>query len=365
MRAVAFLMVFGQHYLTMPLGWTGVDLFFVLSGFLITGILFDSRNDRFRVRNFYVRRTLRIFPLYYGILLLLLLATPLVHWLPDKGNLAWLLYLGNFMRYLQPYTQNSSIQRVADFQLYGNFFGNRFILYLGHFWSLCVEEQFYLLWPWVVFWVKDRRKLLWICVASLPVCLALRIAGQHLLPGWMVEHEAWQRITPFRFDSLLIGGIIALWLRGPKPHALLRAGRVLAGPALAAALASAFFLDPRLLQWQPQPVPSWMPTLGLTLMDIVFALMVVATLQPGTFFYRLFDQKPLRWLGRISYGLYVFHDIFHGAYVALSEQLFPHLNPKFGGAMIALPVTILLAWLSWTFYESRFLNLKERWTIRG
>src|SRR4051812_33973991 len=62
-RAIAFLMVFGQHYLMLPWGWSGVDLFFVLSGFLITGILFDTRNDRHRVRNFYVRRTLRIMPL--------------------------------------------------------------------------------------------------------------------------------------------------------------------------------------------------------------------------------------------------------------------------------------------------------------
>lgn len=364
-RAIAFLMVFGQHYLTMPLGWTGVDLFFVLSGFLITGILFDSRDDRYRVRNFYIRRTLRIFPLYYGVLLALLLATPFVHWSLDKGDIAWPLYLGNFLRFVRPYTQNSPLQRAADFQPHGVIFGYPFVLYLGHFWSLCVEEQFYLLWPWVVFWVRDRRKLLWICAASLPICLAMRIAGQHLLPGWMVEGEAWQRVTPFRFDSLLIGGLIALWLRGPKPHALLRAGRMLAGPALAIALTWAFLLSPRLLEWNPYPMPGWMPTFGLSLMDIVFALVVVATLQPGTFFYRLFDRRPLRWLGRISYGLYVFHDIFHLFYLSAAAVLLPHLNPAFGASIIGLPTSIALAWLSWNLYESRFLNLKEKWTIRG
>ena len=80
MRAIAFMMVFLQHYCGLKWGWSGVDLFFVLSGFLITGILFDSRNDLHRARNFYVRRTLRIFPLYYGIMLLLLLSSPVFHW---------------------------------------------------------------------------------------------------------------------------------------------------------------------------------------------------------------------------------------------------------------------------------------------
>jgi peptidoglycan/LPS O-acetylase OafA/YrhL len=88
MRAIAFLLVFGQHYLQIPWGWAGVDLFFVLSGFLITGILFDSRDDPFRVRNFYVRRTLRIFPLYYGIMLALLVLQPFAHW---QWNWRWMV----------------------------------------------------------------------------------------------------------------------------------------------------------------------------------------------------------------------------------------------------------------------------------
>src|SRR5580698_10512614 len=102
-RALAFVMVLGQHYVATPWGWTGVDIFFVLSGFLITGILFDSRDDPHRVRNFYIRRTLRIFPLYYGIFLVLLLSTPLIHWSWSRSWIAWPLYLGNYLRFLHPY----------------------------------------------------------------------------------------------------------------------------------------------------------------------------------------------------------------------------------------------------------------------
>ena len=89
LRAVAFLMVFGQHYLSLAWGWTGVNVFFVLSGFLITGILFDTRDDPHRARNFYVRRSLRIFPLYYGLFAILMLLWPVVHWRWDRLWLAW------------------------------------------------------------------------------------------------------------------------------------------------------------------------------------------------------------------------------------------------------------------------------------
>ena len=133
----------------------GVDLFFVLSGFLITGILFDSRNDPHRIRNFYVRRTLRIFPLYYAVMLLLI---PFAYRGLSWSWLVWPAFLGNYAKVIGPYTSGSPLQRLADFQpclqvtIHGTY---REVLFLGHFWSLCVEEQFYLMWPWIVFWIRD------------------------------------------------------------------------------------------------------------------------------------------------------------------------------------------------------------------
>jgi len=136
LRAIAFLMVFMQHYFKMPWGWTGVDLFFVLSGFLITGILFDSRNDPYRARNFYIRRTLRIFPLYYGIMLLLLFLEPIVRWDWSWRWLVWPAYVGNFARFVHPYLLDSPLQRLADFQPSPTRFHTHLRPLLGHFWSL-------------------------------------------------------------------------------------------------------------------------------------------------------------------------------------------------------------------------------------
>src|SRR6202012_1166889 len=127
-------------YMLFPWGWSGVNIFFVISGFLITGILIDTRDAPHRIRNFYIRRTLRIFPLYYGIFLLLLLLTPLLHWQWSRGWIAWPLYVGNFLRFTAPGPLGSVQQVAADAWLNG-----KSVLYLGHFWSLCVEEQFYVI----------------------------------------------------------------------------------------------------------------------------------------------------------------------------------------------------------------------------
>jgi peptidoglycan/LPS O-acetylase OafA/YrhL len=234
LRAIAFLMVFCVHYIYMPWGWAGVDVFFVLSGFLITGILFDSLDDPHRVRNFYMRRTLRIFPLYYGLMLLLL---PFSYGQLSWSWLVWPAYLGNYARFWGHYAFDSPLYNLANLQptakiaIHGT---HQARLFLGHFWSLCVEEQFYLIWPWIVFWIRDRRKLLWICAVIIPICVAARVMSQHLLPLWMLHNDVLASATPFRFDALLLGGCIALWLRGPHADLLLRAARFAWPPVLAA-----------------------------------------------------------------------------------------------------------------------------------
>ncbi len=368
LRAVAFLLVFGQHYLSLAWGWTGVNIFFVLSGFLITGILFDTRNDRHRARNFYLRRTLRIFPLYYGLFLVLLLLEPLVHWQWNRYWLLWPLYLGNFLRFLSPLALvlRSPLELAADGHLSSTLFP-RSELYLGHLWSLCVEEQFYLLWPWVVFFVRDRRRLIWICTAAVVAGPLLRLAMQAYAPGWMVSDELLYRATPAQFDALLLGGLVALLWRGREQAWLLATARWV---ALGCALLGGAYLLFDVRQWQimPSQYPPWSFTGGLLFVNLFSAAVIVCVLQPTGWLYRCLRVPVLRWVGRLSYGAYVFHDLLHG--------LFVHIAVHAGGprvannlllrseasAALALPATLLLAWLSFRFYESPFLNLKDRWT---
>ena len=174
--------------MALPYGWAGVDVFFVLSGFLITGILYETRDDTYRIRNFYIRRTLRIFPLYYGVLLAIFLLTPLMHWAWTWQWIAWPLYLGNFLRFLYPHLNNGFVATFADAHLVSRAYP-RFDLRLGHFWTLCVEEQFYLLWPWIVFTVRDRRKLIAICASCIVLVPIARILAVAHMPQALVSGE--------------------------------------------------------------------------------------------------------------------------------------------------------------------------------
>jgi peptidoglycan/LPS O-acetylase OafA/YrhL len=360
LRAVAFLMVFAQHYLQMPWGWTGVDVFFVLSGFLITGILYDTRDQPHRVRNFYVRRTLRIFPLYYGLMLLLLLLYPLLRWQWNWSWMLWPAYLGNFCHGIHYLTDRPWLVSLANFNPVSRTFpkiGLRF----GHFWSLCVEEQFYLIWPWIVFWVRDRRKLLLACLACILICPLMRLEVNHLFLQSGLDREILYRWTPFRVDALLIGGLVALVRRGPSPGQLRIVARVGFG-VLSSVLLVWLALNPALWHWPFSYVyPTWMFTWGLVFVDVYSACLIVMALERDSITFRVFNLRPLRWMGRISYGAYVFHDILHDQYSWLiGHYHVPHA--RVATPVLAFVCTLLLAWASFRWYETPFIRLKDRWT---
>ena len=371
LRAIAFLLVFFQHFYALPWGWTGVNIFFVLSGFLITGILFDTRDDVHRARNFYVRRTLRIFPLYYGIFLGLLLLWPIFHWQWSAAWLLWPLYFANYLRLVHGAAVLHSPLNLAANAWLSSPLLPRTQIYLGHFWSLCVEEQFYLVWPWVVFWVRSRRILLWICGLSVILVPLLRLLAQHTAPAWMVQGHMFNA-TPFQLDSLLLGGLLALLWRGPYRARLLTVGRVCA--VLFAIVTIAFLAHSidfhAFPNWrEAYHYPIWQPSFGTSFVNLFAAALVLCCIHPSGWFVRLFSLYPLRWLGRISYGAYVFHDIFHDLYVHTSIAIGHHsaylaANKNEVAIVLGLTSTCLFAWLSFRYFESPFLNLKERWTLR-
>ena len=367
-------MVFIQHYLApfkpqLNWGWAGVDIFFVLSGFLITGILYDTRDAPHRFRIFYMRRTLRIFPLYYGVLLLALVTKPIAHWLWSPAWILWFLYLGNYARFFylhSPLFPMGALEHLVRQRhgLYGITF------YLGHFWSLCVEEQFYLVWPLVVFTIRRRETLRTVCLLSLPLVLAARIACVWLVPQPYLQAELLYRATPFRVDALLLGGFLALCLRGKEAATLLRA----ATPILYSLIAG--FILFQLLYWRASsPHTLYVPTsgapvlttIGYTLIDLFAAALILRLLSIDNPLARILNLKPLRALGKISYGFYVFHDIFHNFYARFVDAAFHNRRPAHGRedliALVAFLGTTLLAWLSFRFFETPFLRLKSRFVI--
>lgn len=180
----------------------GVTLFFVLSGFLITGILYDSKGQDRYFRNFYARRFLRIFPLYYGFLAVMFLVlaairvgAPQFYSHSRTPQLLW-----SYQPWLWTYTANIWM-----------FFHSGMVV-IGHFRSLCVEEQFYLVWPLVIFMAPGKKwtaRACWVTISIAVVAgVGVQLAGYD--GGWL--------FTPVRMDALAAGGLIALLLRDPGWH---------------------------------------------------------------------------------------------------------------------------------------------------
>jgi peptidoglycan/LPS O-acetylase OafA/YrhL len=266
---------------------------------------------------------------------------------------------GQLCRGIHPFTPDSRLQLLSDFQPLSRIHDVR--LCFGHFWSLCVEEQFYLIWPWVVFWVRDRRRLLYVCLACVVICPLMRVVGNHMLPQYMLEQEVLYRWTPFRVDGLLLGGLVALMRRGPSPQRLLLGARVGFG-VLCSILVLWLALDPA-ARHRPEGYvyPAWHYTWGLVFVDLLSACMIVLALESGSMIFRVFNLRPLRWLGRISYGAYVFHDILHLEYRGFVTNYLVD-ERGYATAAFALFCTLVLAWASFRWYESPFIRLKERWT---
>ena len=374
LRAVAIVMVFFEHYESsihqaFNWGWAGVDVFFVLSGFLITGILFDTCSTPHRYRNFYVRRTLRIFPLYYAALLLGVLLTPVFHWLWNPAWILWFSYLGNYARFV--FLNSPLMPRGAIEHLIGQPMSPAFpALYLGHFWSLCVEEQFYLVWPLVVFSVRDRVRLRNLCLLFSAFALLARVACIWFVPQPYITAELLYRATPLRVDALLLGGFVALSLRGARPEAD-RIRKI--GNAVLLLFPLFFLLWEYLYRrfsglhhvYYVYPGAPVLSTIGYTLIDIFCAAFILHILKPRGPIFHLLNLAPLRALGQISYGFYVFHDMFHGFWRYLSNVLFGASNSPWHGRSVVLFGffgTILLASLSFRFFETPFLRLKSRFT---
>ena len=359
LRGVAILMVLVLHfthyggmqasasfdrlfYRVAVAGWVGVDLFFVLSGFLITGILYDSKGSRHYFRNFYVRRSLRIFPLYYLALFVFCVALPrLAPASPDLAALAqqsgwYWTYLVNLKVALVGWSSAGHIE---------------------HFWSLSIEEQFYLVWPIVLFCLR-RRLLIGLCLASLAVSLIVRLS---LVQAG--EAVAAYVLTPARLDTLAIGALLALVARGPDGLARLRRWAVPAAGTAALGLAI-------LIAWRQglDAEDSAVQLIGYPVLAVFFgALLSMILTQPlASPLSQIMSSTGLRFFGRYSYALYVIHHplVFFLRSQGVSVYAWPRAFGLQSPAQLvfivcATGLALAGALLTWHLCELPFLKLKR------
>ncbi len=332
----------GFGYLTQA-GWVGLELFFALSGYLITGLLWENMRGPHALRNFYSRRALRILPVYYAALLAaaaaalavgahLLRLWPLLLYVGFLQNIPALVY--DSLRYPPP-------------------------LPLNHLWSLAVEEQFYLLWPFLLLAARTRRRAFHLSLWTFALSCAFRLAlfAPHALSGETVAN--WSPFLLTRAGALALGAALAL--REPSFNEPAHRPTRSRWPLLVfATSALAFFLIGLLCR-------SFVLTqriqfvLMLPAIEIASAAALALALQTGSW-RSLLSVQPLRALGRISYGFYVLH--------ILLEPVFDHIgrwavHSGAGSAyqavrlFAAFPITLAAAWLSYTFLERPFLRLKR------
>jgi len=327
-------------------GWTGVTLFFVLSGFLITGILWDSIGQPNRLRNFYARRALRILPLYY-IALALCAAVSIA----DGGRFVEIQSILLYIPFLQdlPVLSGLSQQGWLTLPLY-------------HLWSLAVEEQFYLLWPALLLLTRTRRSALhfslWVFVVS--ELFRITIYGLPFFPHAVNDH-LFDTFLLTHAGALALGAALAFALRGTEWTFVQR----LALPAFLTGIliylltswySGAFYL-----------VSKTQYTIGLGGVTLASAAAIPLILQAGLP-RRFCSLAPLRFLGRISYGFYIFHILLQ----PLFDTIGLHIAHAGNGPLYQLVrllaaffITLVVSWLSYQLLELPFLKLKRHFPLRS
>jgi peptidoglycan/LPS O-acetylase OafA/YrhL len=351
LRGIAILAVFFYHYgnggnqsssasvraisKILGLGWSGVDLFFVLSGFLITGILYDTRADAGYYKKFYFRRVLRIFPIYYiaAAAMFLVGASVGVHW--RAGHVWFLFYLGYPAAALWP-----TLVQLSPF------------VRITHLWSLSVEEQFYMVWPWLIRQMGGKRNILFACLAMAIIAPASRLLFVELVnPVWAYV------FLPCRMDALAVGSAIAIATRWGGAEKLKR----WALPILVSS--AALFVTICIIRHTVDHNDAAIAVWGYSLIAMAYGSLLVMSLGP---FSKVLSWSVLRAFGRYSYGLY----LYHFPLTALLEPIKPWIMGRTGSFAVGsvayvvtcLGVNLSVAALSFHLIESPIMRLKSRFS---
>jgi peptidoglycan/LPS O-acetylase OafA/YrhL len=369
LRGLAVLMVFLFHYggglkSTEPairLGgfitescWIGIVLFFALSGFLITGSLWDSIGQARRLRNFYGRRALRILPLYY-----LALAASGIFAMARGFTFGELKPLWLYVVFLQDLPHLAA--RASQFQP---------PLPLYHLWTLAVEEQFYILWPLILLLAHSRRHAVRLGIWFFALT-ELFLVIVYTTPAFASAryHQTYDQFLFTHTAALALGATVSLSMgnrasptgRKPGSHRLIRKWALPAfvigvvGFLYSSYHAGSFYLTAASQFW-----------IGLPSISIAAAAAIPLVLRSGLP-RKVFSFSALGWLGRISYGFYIFHILLEPLFDALAFRLV-HVNSgeeyQLLRIVFAFPITILVSWISFRLFESPILALKRYFPMR-
>jgi peptidoglycan/LPS O-acetylase OafA/YrhL len=317
----------------VPYGWSSVDLFFVLSGYLITAILIRHEGAPRLLQNFYIRRGLRIWPVYYLTILALVIAGPLLPWRTSWRGLGYYL----------SYTQN--------LPLYWSGQVPPFSPYALHLWTLANEEQFYIVWPLLVV-TLGRRSVIPLGIGLAAMSVAARARG---FDSWLLVARA---------DGFALGGILAAMLahaeKCPDWQGAYRRG--LAGLTLVASAVVAFVIARGLLpSFGRPPVGAGFSLLAIN--GMFAGIIGLVAMHAGRPMVAWLRRPRLVHLGKLSYGLYVYHFIIF----SLGGDLLLAIRGQGRTSLTNIPLILLTyaaAAASWAWLEKPLLDLKSRFSYR-
>jgi peptidoglycan/LPS O-acetylase OafA/YrhL len=327
------------------LSWTGVDLFFVLSGFLICGILLDASASVSYFKVFYARRFFRIIPIYVVCLGGAFALSRVIHagiadrfaWMATDA-LPWPPYL--------VFLQNFSMALRNSLGAFG----------LGATWSLAVEEQFYLTLPSLVRFLTTRRLVI-VLVLGIATAPVLRVVLHAIWP----EHStAWFVLTPCRADALLLGALAAVGLREPSCRDWLLRKRLILKLCVVALLAGMGILTMR----APHPDNFLMLSVGFTWQAMFYlSVLVYAVLFTDSYMSRCLRWKWLAWLGSIAYATYLLHQFVLGGIFGAVWSRPPVITnlAELAATLLALVLTLTICHFSWKYFEKPLVRLGHRW----